>query len=120
MQQSFDSCRRSRHTLRAALALIAILSLAACGGGTFAQDPFGDGEPGCGDGRGAWQPGRATRRNIAALAERAGDLERPRGEGPRDSMRRDAVFSGYVGASAKGERGASSQPTTTNEGRRDP
>jgi hypothetical protein len=117
MKRTFDTSGRLRPVVRAALALIAVLSLAACGGGTFAQDPFGDGGRGCGDGLGAWQPGCATKRNIAAQAERAGDLERPRGEGPRDSMRRDAVFSGYVGASAKGERGASSQPTTTGEGR---
>jgi hypothetical protein len=110
----------SRRVARVALALISLLPLAACGGGTLAQDPFGDAAAECGDDHGAWRPGCATKRNIAALAEHPGDLDTPRGEGPRDSMRRDALISGYARSSAGAEPRAPAQPAPASGGRKEP
>ena len=110
----------SRRMLRVALALALLLPLAACGAGTLSQDPFGDAGAGCGDEHRAWRPGCATRRNIAALAEHPRDLDKPRGEGPRDSMRRDALISGYTGSSAGAEPRAPAQAATASGGRKDP
>jgi hypothetical protein len=106
--------------LRVALALIALLPLAACGAGSLAQDPFGDATVECGDDYGAWRPGCATKRNIAAQAEHPADLHTPRGESPRDSMRRDALISGYTGSSAGGEPRAPAQPAPPSGGRKEP
>jgi hypothetical protein len=119
MKRNTDRSGTSK-TVRAALALIALLPLAACGAGNFANDPFGDAAAGCGDDRGAWRPGCATQRNIATLAEHPGDLNTPRGEGPRDSMRRDALISGYAHSSAGGEPRAPVQPVPTSGGGKEP
>ena len=117
--RNIDRSRRSK-TVRAALALIALLPLAACGPGALTPDPFGDAAAGCGDRPGAWRPGCATRRNIAALAEKPGDLDAPRGEAPRDSMRRDALISGYISNNASGETRAHSQPAPAGGGKKEP
>lgn len=107
-------------TLRVALALVTLLPLAACGAGTLSQDPFGDAGAGCGDDHRTWRPGCATKRNIAALAEHPRDLVKPRSEGPRDSMRRDALISGYTGSSAGAEPRTPAQPVPASGGRKDP
>ena len=123
MTQSNDPFGGSRRTPRLALALIALLPLAACGTDGLARDPFGDAASSCGESRAgqeAWLPGCATKRNIAALAEHPGDLDTPRGEAPRDSMRRDAVISGYARSSASGEPRAPSQPVPASGGRKEP
>ena len=99
--------------LRTALALAMLLPLAACGGASFAEDPFDDAASGCGEQQRVWRPGCATERNIAAQAENTRDLDTPRGEFPRDSMRRDAMLSGYIGSSARSEFRAAGQPVTT-------
>ena len=119
MMQNIDRSIRAK-TVRAALALIAPLLLAACGPGALTQDPFGDAAAGCGDRPGAWRPGCATQRNIAALAEKAGDLDTPRGEAPRDSMRRDALISGYISSRASGEARTDSQPAPAGGGGKEP
>lgn len=120
MMRNIDSSSGSRGALRAALALIALLPLASCGADSLARDPFGDAAAGCGGHQGAWLPGCATKRNIAALAEHPGDLDTPRGEAPRDSMRRDAVISGYTRSSASGEPRAPSQAVPASGGRKEP
>jgi hypothetical protein len=101
------------------LALMAAAALGACGA-DFAHDPFGDGTEDCGGSLGAWKPGYATARNLAAQAENPADLATPRAEGPRDAMRRDALLSGYVGSRAIGEPKASAQPPATGGARKDP
>lgn len=109
MMQNTDRSSRSK-AVRAALVLIALMPLASCGASTFGQDSFADAATECGDDQGAWQPGCATKRNIAASADHPGDLDTPRGEAPRDSMRRDALISGYARSSASGETRAPGQP----------
>ena len=104
---------------RLALVLTALLPLAGCGGDPLAQDPFGDAAAECGDDPRIWLPGCATRRNIAALADNPADLDRPRREGARDSMRRDALFSGYNRSSSGDPRGAI-QPAQASGGKREP
>ena len=107
-------------TVRAALVLIALLPLAGCGGGTFAQDPFADAAAECGSDRDRWRPGCATQRNIAALADNPADLRTPQSEAPRDSMRRDALISGYVRSSSNAEPRAPTQPTPASAGEKQP
>jgi hypothetical protein len=109
MMQNTDRSSRSK-AARAALALITLMPLASCNAGTFGLDPFADAAAECGDRQRAWQPGCATKRNIAALADHPGDLDTPRGEAPRDSTRRDALISGYARSSASGETRAPGQP----------
>ena len=104
---------------RIALMLIALTPLAGCSGDPLAQDPFGDAAAGCGDDPRIWLPGCATRRNIAALADNPADLDRPRREGARDAMRRDALFSGYTRSSSGEPRGAT-QPAQASGGNREP
>jgi len=104
---------------RLAIVLTALLPLAGCGSDTLARDPFGDAAASCGDDPRIWLPGCATRRNIAALADNPADLDRPRREGARDSMRRDALFSGYNRSSSGDPRGAS-QPAQASGGKREP
>ncbi len=119
MMRNIDTSQRSK-MVRVALTLIALLPLAGCGAGTLAQDPFGDAAAECGDDHGTWRPGCATKRNIAALAEHPGDLHTPRGEGPRNSMRRDALISGYVGSSPGADPSTPAQPVPTSGGRKEP
>lgn len=101
------------------LALLGTATLGACGG-DFAHDPFGDAGEGCSARSGAWKPGCATARNIAAQVENPADLATPRADGPRDAMRRDALFSGYVRSNASGETKAPAQPASTGSARKDP
>lgn len=80
---------------RGALAAIMVAMLGGCGNGFVASDvtlPPRDCRPGVTE---AWRPGCATHRNMAAMAADPQDLRRARAEGPRDSMRRDAVIGGY-------------------------
>ena len=105
---------------RTALVLIAVAPLAACGVDTLARDPFGDAAARCGDRPREWLPGCATQRNLAAMADKPADLDKPRREGARDSMRRDALFSGYNRSASGGEPRPVSQPATPGDARKAP
>lgn len=119
MTQNTDAYPR-QNTVRAVLALIALLPLVGCGSGTFDQDPFADAAAECGGDHDRWRPGCATQRNIAALADNPADLRTPRSEAPRDSMRRDALISGYVRSSPNAEPRAPIQPTPASAGEKQP
>lgn len=111
---------KAARVLRLAPILIALMLLAGCGGGSLAQDPFGDAAALCRDEQQEWLPGCATNRNIAAVAERPRDLDTPRAESPRDSMRRDALISGYLKSSGGAEPRTASQPTPISLGGKEP
>jgi hypothetical protein len=120
MPRTIDAYTRST-AMRTALALIAALPLAACGAESLSRDPFGDAaSTGCGGDQTAWRPGCATARNVAAMADNPRDLDTPRGEAPRDSMRRDALISGYNRSGASGEPRAGGQAAPTSGGRSEP
>ena len=116
MMQNTDRSSRSK-AARTALALITLMPLASCGASTFGQDPFADATTECGDDQRAWRPGCVTKRNIAASADHPGDLDTPRGEAPRDSMRRDALISSYARSGESREPG---QPAPASGDRKRP
>lgn len=79
--------------VRAGLLMCVVLGLAACELEEPGAYSFGYGSAAPIPER--WQPGHATAYNTAILADNPRDLDRPRREAPRDSMRRDAVISSY-------------------------
>jgi hypothetical protein len=91
--------RNLKTALRAGAIAAALLSLTACSADMFESYPFGDNSLSCNansTGWRDWRPGCATERNVAAVAENPKDLRVPRGEGQRDSARRDGVLSSYL------------------------
>ena len=107
-----------RRVLQAAMLLLLSMMLSSCANTVLpAEDSFYaasgceadacDKEP--------WQPGYATRANIANLAENIADLYLPRKHTPRDAMRRDAVFSDYFHSRAKATASAASASVQSNQ-----
>ena len=93
-----------------ALALSGALLLTACGPEWLVGDAGGSCTLAAAEA--VWQPGCATRHNLAALVDRPADLRRPRRETPRDASRRDTVIAAY--------RDGDGQPVTAKTGERQP